>query len=292
MKISFLASHSGSAAKHIIHAIRNQQLIAGIGIVITNNRDSDIFKWCQDNHIDVLHISGKTHPTEAEEDQAIHAALIEARTELIVLSGYMKKIGAITLSAFQHKILNMHPALLPKHGGAGLYGDKVHQAVLDAGDHESGATVHYVNEDYDDGPIINQQVIAVTPNETVASLKSKVQAIEGELYLKSIHQLLDDKLPFFAFTLKGYVVVPKDILTAFIAAVPKHVELSRKEAGCLSFNLTQDDHDIYRFNLDEIFLNQPAFIHHQNRVKNTAWSRLTSQIERHYQVNTHNKHNI
>jgi phosphoribosylglycinamide formyltransferase-1 len=292
MKISFLASHAGTAAKQIIKAIRDQQLIAGIGIVITNNRDSAIFKWCQENNIDVLHISGKTHPSEAKKDQAIHAALIAARTDLIVLSGYMKKIGAITLSAFQHRILNMHPALLPKHGGSGLYGDKVHQAVLDAGDRESGATVHYVNENYDDGPIISQQVIAVSPNETVASLKSKVQAIEGELYLKSIKQLIDDDLPASAFTLKGYVIVPKDILAAFIHALPKHVALSRKEAGCLSFNLTQDPHDIYRFNLDEIFVNQPAFVHHQNRVKNTAWSRLTSQIERHYEVNAHNKQNV
>ena len=190
MKISFLASHGGSAAKHIIESIRLNKLKAQIGIVITNNSNSNIYNWCKDNQIKVVYISGKTHLAEAEKDQAIVNVLNEAKTDLIVLSGYMKKIGPVVLKEYSNRILNIHPSLLPKHGGQGLYGDKVHQAVLNAGDIDSGATVHVINEEYDEGPIICQEKVSVSKNETVESLKCKVQSVEGELYLKSIKKIM------------------------------------------------------------------------------------------------------
>ena len=193
MRISFLASHGGSAAKHIINAIHTQQLMAEIGIVITNNKDSGIYKWCEENAVDVQYISGKTHLNESEKDKAIHQALTESGTNMIVLSGYMKKIGPVTLSGFSNRILNMHPSLLPKHGGEGLYGDRVHESVLKSGDKESGATVQFINEAYDEGPIIAQQKIEIAPDETVTSLKAKVQAIEGKLYLDSIQKILHNQ---------------------------------------------------------------------------------------------------
>ncbi|OUS10894.1 phosphoribosylglycinamide formyltransferase [Gammaproteobacteria bacterium 54_18_T64] len=193
MKISFLASHGGSSARHIINAIHGKKLAAEIGIVVTNNRDSVIYRWCHDNDIEVFYISGKTHPNSAMKDQAMHEALSAAGTDIIVLSGYMKKVGAVTLSAYTNKILNIHPSLLPRHGGKGLYGDRVHEAVLLSGDRESGATVQFVNEEYDEGPIIAQHKITISPHETPQSLKAKVQAIEGELYLSSIQKILRDQ---------------------------------------------------------------------------------------------------
>lgn len=193
MKISFLASHGGSAAKHIIASIRNQQLGAEIGVVITNNQNSEIHQWCKENKVDVKYISGHTHANDKTIDNAICQALVDIGTDLVVLSGYMKKIGPQTLTTFHHQILNMHPSLLPKHGGQGLYGDKVHEAVLKADEKESGATVHLVNGDYDEGPVIAQQKVMVAPNETVASLKTKVQGIEAALYLNSIKQLLIER---------------------------------------------------------------------------------------------------
>ena len=189
MKISFLASHGGSAAKHIITAIRENKLDARIGIVITNNRNSDIYHWCIENAVEVVHLSGRTHPIEEEKDRAIYQELLAAGTNLIVLSGYMKKIGPITLAEFSNKILNIHPSLLPKHGGKGLYGDRVHESVLKSGDKQSGATVQFINEEYDDGPIVSQKTVDVVKGETIESLKTKVQAIEGELYLNSIKQI-------------------------------------------------------------------------------------------------------
>ena len=190
MKISFLASHGGSAARYIIAAMRAGQLDAQPGLLITNNQNSDIYRWCQEHAIDLACISTKTHPFDEDRDKAIHTALKAAGTDFIVLSGYMKKIGPLTLSGYANKILNVHPSLLPRHGGQGLYGDKVHEAVLKSGDKQSGATVQFVSEEYDQGPIVAQQTVTVLEGETLATLKAKVQVIENELYLRSLKQLL------------------------------------------------------------------------------------------------------
>lgn len=194
MKISFLASHGGTAAKHIITSIRNHQLEAEIGVVITNNPDSVIYEWCQNNAVDVLCINGKTHLHDLEKDRAIHNALFKVKTDLIILSGYMKKIGHVTLAEYSNRILNIHPSLLPKHGGKGLYGDAVHQSVIASGDTESGATVQFINEEYDAGPIFSQHIVEVVKDETVESLKAKVQAIEAELYLNSVKRIIRDNV--------------------------------------------------------------------------------------------------
>jgi len=192
MKISFLASHGGTAAKQIIAAIRSHSLDAEIGVVISNNPDSVICDWCHENAVKVVCINGNTHSLESAADKAIYEVLLKAETDLIVLSGYMKKIGKTTLAEYSNRILNIHPSLLPKHGGKGLYGDRVHQSVIASGDRQSGATVQFINEEYDEGPIISQQTVEVVKGETVETLKAKVQAIEGELYLSSIKRIMDE----------------------------------------------------------------------------------------------------
>ncbi len=190
MIISFLASHGGSSARAIIKAIQENKLDADIGVLITNNRDSMILQWCLDNDIEVHHISAKTHRGEDNADEAIHKVLRNSDTDLVVCSGYMKKIGPATLRVFPNKILNIHPALLPKFGGKGMYGDHVHQAVLAAGEKESGATVHYVTDGIDEGPIIKQYVIPVAADDTVETLRSKVQACEPILYLSALKDII------------------------------------------------------------------------------------------------------
>ncbi|MFT5521382.1 MAG: phosphoribosylglycinamide formyltransferase-1 [Enterobacterales bacterium] len=187
--VSFLASHGGSAAKIVIGAIQSGELEANIGIVITNNRDSEIYKWCSFNNISICHISGNTHPDENEKDKTIYNLLLAANTDFIVLSGYMKKIGSITLGAYENKIMNIHPSLLPKHGGQGMFGDKVHESVLKSGDSESGATVQFINSEYDEGPIIIQQSVPVLNDDTVLRLKKRVQVIEGGLYISAIKKI-------------------------------------------------------------------------------------------------------
>ena len=188
--LSFLASHGGSAAKEIIRAIQNKTLFANIGLVITNNKNSAISQWCQENGIKTTCISTSTHPDGEQEDKAIKHALTAVATDFVILSGYMKQIRQQTLKRFSNKILNVHPALLPKHGGQGMYGDRVHQAVLNAKETTSGASIHFINEIYDDGPIIAQQEVPVHPDDTVETLRTRVQAIEAMLYIESITQII------------------------------------------------------------------------------------------------------
>lgn len=190
MKLSFLASHGGSSAKAIIAAMQAGLLAAEAGIVITNNRDSAIFHWCLDNGIDVRHISSKTHRGEQNADEAIATVLQNAGTDLVVCSGYMKAVGPHTLEAFPDRILNIHPALLPRHGGKGMYGDHVHRAVLAAGETVSGATVHFVSAGIDEGPILLQQEVPVLPDDTLDTLRARVQATEPALYLQALGKLL------------------------------------------------------------------------------------------------------
>jgi phosphoribosylglycinamide formyltransferase-1 len=185
MKISFLASHGGSSARAIIAAISSKQLSGfEIGILITNNKTTAIYQWCIDNNIEVLHISAKTNPEN--QDAAICAALELVDTDIMVLSGYMKKIGSQTLQTFNNKILNIHPSLLPKHGGHKMYGDFVHAAVLKAGDKVSGASVQIINEVYDAGPVLLQKQVPVLDGDTVETLGKRVRAEEAELYINAL----------------------------------------------------------------------------------------------------------
>ena len=188
--ISFLASHGGSSAKFLIAAMRSGELAATPGILITNNRDSAIQHWCLDYDMPVRHISSKTHRGADNADEAICSVLQQAGTDLVVCSGYMKAIGPRTLAAFENRILNIHPALLPNYGGKGMYGDLVHKAVLAAGDQQSGATVHVVSAGIDEGPIVLQAQVPVAADDTLETLRLKVQAKEPFLYLSAIRKFL------------------------------------------------------------------------------------------------------
>ena len=192
MKISFLASHGGSSARAIITAMRKRKIPAEPGIVITNNRDSAILLWCLENDVHVRHISSKTHRGDENADEAICTVLQEARTDLVVCSGYMKPVLGKTLAAFENRILNIHPALLPRHGGKGMYGDHVHAAVLESGEKESGATVHFVSAGIDEGEVIMQSKVPVLPEDTVATLRARVQETEPGLYIAAIQKLLSN----------------------------------------------------------------------------------------------------
>ena len=159
-------------------------------MLITNNRDSAIFHWCLDNGVDVRHISAKTHRGDENADEAIATVLQNAGTDIVACSGYMKTLGPRLLGAFPGRILNIHPALLPKFGGKGMYGDHVHTAVLKAGELESGATVHVASAGLDEGPVVLQRKVPVQPGDTVESLRARVQAVEPELYLEALRKFL------------------------------------------------------------------------------------------------------
>jgi phosphoribosylglycinamide formyltransferase-1 len=186
MKIGILASHFGSTLQALIDAARDGRLCADIQVVISNNRGSEALKRAERAGIRAVHLSGKTHPKPDELDQALVVVLREAEVELVVLAGYMKKLGLGVIRAFPRRIVNTHPALLPKYGGQGMYGMSVHEAVVRAGESESGVTIHLVDEQYDSGPTVAQRRVAVLSNDDATTLAARVQQAEKELLVETL----------------------------------------------------------------------------------------------------------
>ena len=124
-------------------------------------------------------------------DTSIYEVLRNYEVDFVLLAGYMKMVGSLVLSAFEGKILNVHPSLLPKHGGQGMYGINVHRAVIDAGEKKSGATIHLVNSDYDKGKILGQNSVIVDKDDTPDSLAKKVLKIEHSLYVETLKKIIE-----------------------------------------------------------------------------------------------------
>ena len=189
-RIAVLASHGGSILQAVLDACAAGALPAQVVLVIGNNRDALALRRAGRAGVRWQHISGATHPNPEALDRAIAEALQAAEADWVLLAGYMKKLGPKTLGAFPGRILNTHPALLPKHGGQGFYGRRVHQAVIDAGERESGATVHLVEQEYDTGPIIAQARVPVQPNDAVEALEERVKSAERELLVNTLRGLI------------------------------------------------------------------------------------------------------
>ena len=190
-RLAVLASHGGSILQAVMDACRSGALPAEVVLVIGNNSGSMALQRAAKAGIDTLHLSSRTHPDPAALDHAIRDGLRGARADWVMLAGYMKKLGNETLAAFPHRILNTHPALLPKHGGRGFYGRNVHQSVIDAGERESGATMHLVDTDYDTGPIVAQIKVAVAAGDTVEDLEERVKVAERELVVNTLRDLVN-----------------------------------------------------------------------------------------------------
>lgn len=187
--LGFLASHGGSAARFLAGACREGRLSAVPVALASNNSGSPALAWAREAGLAAAHLSAARHPNPEELDAAILAFLRGAGVDTLVLSGYMKALGPRVLSAYAGRVLNVHPSLLPRHGGRGMYGDRVHAAVLASGDAESGATVHLVTAGIDEGPVLAQSRVPVLPGDTLESLKARVQAVEGELLLSALCEL-------------------------------------------------------------------------------------------------------
>lgn len=173
----------------IVNACRDGLLDAQPKAVISNNADSPALVWAGEHGLRTFHLSSRTHPLPEELDAAIAGALRAAKVEMVLLSGYMKMVGPRTLAAFPGRILNVHPALLPKFGGAGMYGTRVHDAVLAAGETDSGVTIHLVNEEYDRGPIVAQSLVPVQSGDDAESLAARVLVEEHKLYVASLRAI-------------------------------------------------------------------------------------------------------
>jgi phosphoribosylglycinamide formyltransferase-1 len=189
MNLGFLASHNGSNMQAIIEACKTGALNAQPAVVISNNADSGALARARGESIPHYHLSAKTHPEQEVLDRAIRDALLAHAVDIVILAGYMKKLGPHTLARFDGSILNIHPALLPKFGGQGMFGIHVHEAVLAAGEPETGVTVHLVNGVYDSGAIIGQQRVPVLPGDTPKSLQERVLKTEHLFFTKVLQQI-------------------------------------------------------------------------------------------------------
>jgi phosphoribosylglycinamide formyltransferase 1 len=186
LRIGVLASHEGSTLQCILDACASGRINGSVAVVISNNGHSGALRRAAAYGSAALHFSSLTHGDADAVDEAIRDALLDAAVQVVFLGGYMKRLGPRTLAAFPGRILNTHPALLPKFGGRGMFGDRVYEAVLAAREPESGASVHVVEAEYDTGAVLRQVRVSVLPGDGLESLKARVQACERELVVETL----------------------------------------------------------------------------------------------------------
>ena len=182
MNIAVFASGRGSNFQAILDAIDVGLLPAQIVVLISNKSDAGAMEVAHAYNISTQHLSQRMYSSEEALADAMLNVLEEHHAEFIALAGYLKKIPAQVIHQYRNRILNIHPALLPSFGGDGMYGHRVHEAVIASGDKVSGATIHLVDEEYDRGPIVLQKTVALGPDETPDSLAAKVLKIEHEIF--------------------------------------------------------------------------------------------------------------
>ena len=189
IKLGVFASHSGTNLQAIIDACADGNLQASVDIVISNNSSSYALRRAREAGIKAVHMSLYTHPTEDELDLAISTLMELHSVDLVILAGYMKKIGPGMLRSFPNRILNSHPSLLPNYCGPGMYGKKVHEAVLAAGEKKTGVTIHLVDEEYDHGPIVDQVKLCINPDQSLENLERTIKSVEHNLWVDTIRKL-------------------------------------------------------------------------------------------------------
>ncbi|WP_304186744.1 phosphoribosylglycinamide formyltransferase [Phenylobacterium aquaticum] len=192
LKLGFLASRNGSSLRAIVAAIQAGTLDAQARLVVSNNRAAPALAFAAEAGIPELCI-----PTQADAetaDRRLAAALTEAGVELVVLSGYLRRLGPVTLAAYRDRILNIHPGPLPAFGGEGMYGRKVHEAVIAAGAAQSEITIHLVDEEYDHGAVLARRAVPIAPGETADSLEARVTALEPEVFVETLQRIARGEL--------------------------------------------------------------------------------------------------
>ena len=178
----------------VLAAIASGGLNAEARVLISNNAGCAAIAAAEAVGLPWRHISVSSAGGSDEADQAIAQVLTDAGAGLVVLSGYMRKLGPETLKRFSGRILNIHPALLPRHGGQGLFGRHVHEAVHASGDAITGATVHLVDSDYDTGPIVAQVSAPVQPGDSVDDIEARVRALEPGLLVDTLRRIAEGEL--------------------------------------------------------------------------------------------------
>ena len=186
--IAVLASGSGTNAENIIRYFREKGS-ARVALVLTNRQNAFVLERAKRLGVPCVWFA----KSDWESGELVLSTLREYDIDFVVLAGFLARVPDNILHAYPNKIINIHPALLPKFGGKGMYGDRVHEAVVAAGEKESGITIHYINEHYDEGNTIFQATCPVLPTDTPDDVAKKVHALEYEHFPQVIEQVLRNK---------------------------------------------------------------------------------------------------
>ena len=184
-RIVLFASGSGSNVENIVHHFQGNPEVS-VSCVLSNNREAKVFERCNRLNISALYFNRHSF----YKSDCVLGILKSLNPDLIVLAGFLWKLPENLIREFPGKIINIHPALLPKYGGKGMYGIHVHKSVIENRELETGITIHYVNENYDEGAIISQVTLKLDEGETPESIAEKVHRLEYEHYPKVIHEIL------------------------------------------------------------------------------------------------------
>ena len=187
LKLGFLASGNGSSAQAIVAAISRGDLAAEARLLVSNKRSAGALEWTAAANIPNLCIPTISDPDSA--DAKLAQAMREAGVELIVMSGYLRHLGPRTLGAYAGRILNIHPGPLPRFGGEGMYGARVHQAVIAAGVPQSAIVIHGVDEVYDHGPELARRAVPVLATDTAQTLEDRIKALEPAFFVETLRKL-------------------------------------------------------------------------------------------------------
>jgi len=193
VRVAVLVSGGGSNLQAILDAQKSGKL-PGITVVLVLSSKADAYALtrARNSGIDTAIVERKAFPSEESAQAAVLEKLEQSRADVVCLAGYMRKLGAGIVRRYKGRILNIHPALLPKFGGPGMYGPHVHEAVLAAHEKESGCSVHVVDEEYDHGPVLAQAKVPVLQNDTVETLAARVLEQEHMLYPKILREFSEN----------------------------------------------------------------------------------------------------
>ena len=188
-RIALLASHRGTSAEVVMEACASGALAATVALVVTNNAGAEVLQRAGRFGLPATVVGGAALTEEAR-DEAMVAALAAAGADWVLLLGYLRRLGPQVLARYEGRLLNTHPSLLPAFGGAGMYGLRVHEAVLASGVGETGVTLHRVTAAYDAGAVVAQREVPVLPGDTAESLAARCLAAEHAMLRAELPRLL------------------------------------------------------------------------------------------------------
>lgn len=194
MQLAIFASGSGSNFQAIVEATESGVLDCRIAVCVSNKSNAGVLDRARRHHIPTLVLNPSDFAEETDYVSSLLARLEEHDVDFIALAGYMRMIPVAVVQRYAGRMLNIHPALLPAYGGKGMYGIRVHQAVLADGAATSGATVHLVDDEYDTGPIVLQETVPVFPSDTPEQLAARVLKVEHRVYPAALSLFAENRI--------------------------------------------------------------------------------------------------